>query len=200
MNNPLLILCGGRSSRMGSPKPLLLYRGQTLIARQVADSIAHRPVWLASDGTIFPNTDGATYLADYLPDKQGALSAILSALILAEKHGFSGVYVMSCDTLWLPENMIALLKPHTQNPIFEQGISIFQDNGQWLPLLGFWSVVVAGSLKDWLDSGNKRVQHFVKHNPHQTIDLPKEWAKLSNFNTPDEFEQAVLAANQFQAA
>lgn len=185
---------------MGSPKPLLLYRGQTLIARQVADSIAHRPVWLASDSTIFPNTDGATYLADYLPDKQGALSAILSALILAEKHGFSGVYVMSCDTLWLPENMIAQMKSHTKNPIFEQGISIFQDNGQLLPLLGFWSVAVAGSLKDWLDSSNKRVQQFVKAQQYQAIDLPNEWAKLSNFNTPDEFEQAVLAANRFQAA
>lgn len=51
MNHPLLILCGGRSSRMGYSKPLLQFGGQTLIARQVANALPHRPVWLAADDT-----------------------------------------------------------------------------------------------------------------------------------------------------
>ena len=46
--SPLLILCGGQSSRMGSPKALLPYRSRPLIAHQIANAAPHRPVWLAN--------------------------------------------------------------------------------------------------------------------------------------------------------
>ena len=91
MNTPLLILCGGQSSRMGSPKPLLMFRGQTLIARQVHNALPYRPVWLAADHFRYPDTDGAAYLPDRLPGKQGALSAILPALLEAERQGCAGL-------------------------------------------------------------------------------------------------------------
>lgn len=197
MNHPLLILCGGRSSRMGYPKPLLQFGGQTLIARQVANALPHRPVWLAADGTHYPDTDGAIYLPDQLPNKQGALSAILPALVLAKQQGFSGIYVLSCDTLLLPEQLITLLNCAQGNSIFEQGITTLQSGEQLLPLLAHWSVAVSGSLKDAVETGNKRVQWFVKAQPHQSIDLPEKWVKLCNFNTPDEFE---IAKATFQAA
>lgn len=196
-NNPALILCGGRSSRMGSPKPLLMFGGQTLIARQVANALSNRPVWLAADNTRFPNTDGAHYLPDQLPGKQGALSAILPALELAKKQGLSGIYVLSCDTLLLPEQLISLFQSVQDNSVFKQGITLLNDDGQFLPLLAHWSVEVAGSLKNALEQNNKRVQWFVKSQPHQSIDLPREWAKFCHFNTPNEFELAKLA---FQAA
>ncbi|WP_274584512.1 molybdenum cofactor guanylyltransferase [Neisseria leonii] len=200
MNNPILILCGGRSSRMGSPKPLLRYHGQTLIARQVANALPNRAVWLASDGTRFADTDGADYLPDWLPEKQGALSAVLPALQLAENIGYSGVYVMSCDTLLQPEQIIALLNHSPDQMILKQGITALKSDAQLLPLLAHWPVAVAGSLKTWLESGNKRVQYFVQSQPHQTVDLPKNLAELCHFNTPDEFERAKLAAQSFQAA
>ena len=45
---PLLILCGGFSRRMGRPKPLLPFRGVPLIERLA--SAANRPLWIASAG------------------------------------------------------------------------------------------------------------------------------------------------------
>lgn len=185
---------------MGSPKPLLRYAGQTLIARQVANALPHRAVWLAADGTRFADTDGADYLPDWLPEKQGALSAILPALRLAEKSDYSGIYVMSCDTLLLPEQIIAQLNATPDKTIWQQGITALQSDAQMLPLLAHWSVAVAGSLQTWLDTGNKRVQHFVQSQPHQLIDLPKNWADLCHFNAPDEFARAILAAQHIQAA
>lgn len=192
-NTPLLILCGGRSTRMGSPKPLLRYHGQTLIARQI--SHAQRPVWLAADTERYPNTECAIYLPDQLPNKQGALSAILPALTLAKNQGFSGIYIMSCDTLILPEQLIALLNTAPDKTIFKQGITALQDGEQFLPLLAHWSVAVSGSLKAAVDTDFRRVQHFVKAQPYQTVDLPKEWSALCHFNTPDEFELAVATAD-----
>ena len=139
MNTPLLILCGGQSSRMGSPKPLLMFRGQTLIARQVHNALPYRPVWLAADHFRYPDTDGAAYLPDRLPGKQGAL------------------YVVSCDTLLLPEQLIALLNTAAEHPEFAQGITLLQDGGQLLPLLAHWSVNVAGSLHAAVESGNRQI-------------------------------------------
>lgn len=179
---------------MGSPKPLLSFRGQTLIARQVGNALPHRPVWLAADGTHYADTDGAVYLADQLPNKQGALSAISPALEQAKQQGFSGIYVLSCDTLLLPEQLIALLDTAKQNHAFYQGISLLKSGGQWLPLLAHWSVAVSGSLKQAVQNRHQRVQMFVQTQVNQTIDLPKEWEKQCHFNTPAEFEQAIQAA------
>lgn len=176
---------------MGSPKPLLNFRGQTLIARQVANALPHRPVWLAADNARYPNTDGALYLPDQLPDKQGALSAILPALNRAKQQGYAGLYVLSCDTLLLPEQIIALLDDAQKNARLTQGITALQEGEQLLPLMAYWSVAVSGSLKEAVDNGNKRVQFFVKAQTYQTIDLPKKWAGLCNFNTPEEFKQAI---------
>ena len=196
MNTPLLILCGGQSSRMGRPKPLLVFRGQTLIARQVQNALPCRPVWLAADQFRYSDTDGAAYLPDRLPGKQGALSAILPALLEAKRQGCAGLYVVSCDTLLLPEQLIALLDTAAEHPKFAQGITLLQDGGQLLPLLAHWSVSIAGSLHAAVESGNRRVQQFVRQQVYQTVPLPPKWAALCNFNTPEEFERAVQAASE----
>ena len=54
----------------------------------------------------------------------------------------------------------------------------------------------AGSLHTAVESGNRRVQQFVRQQVHQTVPLPPEWATLCNFNTPEEFERAVQAASE----
>ena len=51
---PLLILCGGQSSRMGSPKALLPVNGGTLLDYLAAHTAPERPLWLADDGSGLP--------------------------------------------------------------------------------------------------------------------------------------------------
>ncbi len=77
---PLLILCGGQSSRMGSPKALLSVNGGTLLDYLAVNAAPSRPLWLADDGSGLPAPARAVRLPDALPDKQGPLSAVLSAL------------------------------------------------------------------------------------------------------------------------
>ena len=171
--SPLLILCGGHSSRMGSPKALLPYRNRPLIVHQIANAAPHRPVWLAADNHRYPDTAPAQYLPDQLPNKQGALSAIAPALAL-----------------------IAELNAAADSPVFAQGITALQDGGQLLPLLAHWSAHLVGSLKTAVAQGNKRVQHYVKSQPHQTLPLPPQWRSIAHFNTPQEYAQAQHTAQQ----
>ena len=58
------------------------------------------------------------------------------------------MYVLSCDTLLLPEQLISLFQSVQDNSVFKQGITLLNDDGQFLPLLAHWSVEVAGSLKN----------------------------------------------------
>ena len=194
--SPLLILCGGQSSRMGSPKALLPYRSRPLIAHQIANAAPHRPVWLAADNHRYPDTAPARYLPDQLPNKQGALSAIAPALAQAQAQGYAGLYILSCDTLIPPEALIAQLNTAAASPAFTQGITALQDGDQLLPLLAHWSAQLAGSLKTAVAQGNKRVQHYVKSQPHQTLPLPAPWRNIAHFNTPQEYAQAQHTAQQ----
>ncbi len=185
MNTPLLILCGGQSSRMGSPKPLLMFRGQTLIARQVHNALPCRPVWLAADQVPLPGYRWRGIPARPPARKQGAtLMPSVPALLEAEQQGYAGLYVVSCDTLLLPEQLIALLNTAAEHSEFAQGITLLQDGMQLLPLLAHWSVNVAGSLHAAVESGNRRVQQFVRQQVHQTVPLPPEWAALCNSIRP----------------
>lgn len=193
--HPLLILCGGHSRRMGQPKALLPYQGQSLIARQVANALPQRPVWLAAADARYPDTEGAHYLPDRLPDRAGALSAIAPALQQAKQQGYGGLYVFSCDTLLLPETLIAALDAAQHHSEWTSGTILFRDdNEQMLPLLAHWSSALADALSEAVDAGQNRVQWWVKSRPHRLLPLPQGWQPLSNFNTPAEFQAAVAAA------
>ena len=153
-------------------------------------------MWLAADNHRYPDTAPAQYLPDQLPNKQGALSAIAPALAQAQAQGYAGLYILSCDTLIPPEALIAQLNTAAASPAFAQGITALQDGGQLLPLLAHWSAQLAGSLKTAVEQGNKRVQHYVKSQPHQTLPLPPQWRTIAHFNTPQEYAQAQHTAQQ----
>lgn len=179
---------------MGQPKALLRYQDQSLIARQTADALPHRPVWLAAADARYPDTDGAVYLPDQLPDRAGALSAIAPALQRAKQQGFGGLYVISCDTLLLPETLIAKLDSAADTPEWQHGIVLFQDRDHMLPLLSHWSAEQAQPLAQAVAAGQNRVQWWVKSQPHLLLPLPSSWSAVSNFNTPAEFQAALSAA------
>ncbi|WP_225748107.1 molybdenum cofactor guanylyltransferase [Eikenella sp. Marseille-P7795] len=193
---PLLILCGGLSRRMGRPKPLLTYRGVPLIERLAA---AQRPLWLAAAGQRFPNIPQAHYLPDALPERQGALSAILPALDRAAAQGYSGVYVLSCDTLLLPEQVADCLQQARGSAAWCDGVAALQDGERTYPLLAHWSAALAEPLRQYLASGQRRVTAWLETVPFAAAPLPAEWRPLCNFNMPQEFEQAVAQAEWLSA-
>lgn len=188
---PLLILCGGRSSRMGSPKPLLPWQNRTLIDTHIA--AAQRPVWLAADGARFTDSPHAEYLPDSLPDKQGALSAIAPALQRARSQGFNGVYVFACDTLLHPERVAALLNTAAHTPAWREGVVMLAHGGRGLPLLAHWSAQLAPALANDVAAGQRRVHGWLAQQTTTQVPLPAAEQPLANFNTPEEFAAARAA-------
>ncbi|MCP2039788.1 molybdopterin-guanine dinucleotide biosynthesis protein A [Neisseria sp. HSC-16F19] len=195
---PLLILCGGHSRRMGSPKPLLRYGGQTLLARLMTHTDPARPVWLAAADKRYADSGRAEYLPDAQAGQAGPLSAILPALQQAKRQGWGGLYVMACDSLLLPEQLTALLAQQQHSAEWAAGITALADDeeqGQIHPLLAHWSCRLAGPLAAAVARDERKVMAWLAAQAHRRVAMPPHWQALSNFNTGADFERACAMAD-----
>ena len=195
---PLLILCGGQSSRMGSPKALLPVNGGTLLDYLAANAVPSRPLWLADDGSGLPAPARAVRLPDALLDKQGPLSAVLSALQQARRQGLTGVYVMTCDTLIAPEAMIGRLNAAGAPDC--DTVLMLRSPATAYPLLAYWPGALSDGLAAYLESGSRRVMRWVAQIQARDTAMPDAWQPYANFNTPAEFSAALAAWQAQQAA
>lgn len=194
MNECVLILSGGNSSRMRQNKALLPFLGKTLIERQVQDALcAGFNVLLASDGEKYnlSSTNKVVYIQDRLPEKQGPLSALLSALTHIQAQGKQGLWVMACDNLLLPSQLFDQLKKHHPHHLaWQNGIVCFQDHQHIYPLIAYWTTKAIIPLNTYLQQGKRRVIPFIDSLEHAFAPLPEHWQTLCHFNTPEAFTQA----------
>lgn len=190
-SEPLLILCGGLSQRMGQAKPLLPYQGSTLIAHHVARVLPDRLVWLAAADQHYEHTESAEYLHDYSCERQGPLGAILPALIKAQDLGFQGIYVLSCDTLIDVKDYIDLLQTAQSYTTWQDGIIMLADHERHYPLLAHWATTVQTDLKQALHQQQRRVMAFVQSQKTMNITMPQHWYHIANFNTLNEYQNAL---------
>ena len=199
---PLLILCGGHSRRMGSPKPLLRYAGQTLLERLIAHTDPARPVWLAAADKRYADSGRAEYLPDAQAGQAGPLSAVLPALRQAQRQGWDGLYVVACDSLLLPEQLTALLAQQQHSAEWAAGITALADDeqqGQIHPLLAHWSCCLLEPLAAAVARDERRVMAWLAAQPHRRVAMPPHWQALSNFNTTADFEKARRIADSLFA-
>ena len=195
---PLLILCGGQSSRMGSPKALLPVNGGTLLDYLAAHTAPERPLWLADDGSGLPAPARAMRIADALAGKQGPLSAVLSALQQAQRQGLAGVYVMTCDTLIAPEAMMGRL--NAAGAAHSDTVLMLRSPETAYPLLAYWPSSLSDGLAAYLEGGSRRVMRWVAQIQARDTAIPEAWQPYANFNTPAEFAAALAAWQAQQAA
>lgn len=191
----VVILAGGESSRMGSPKALLsIPTGEAKSEHLLDFHIRHAkkltvPIMVADNSKGFCQQSGVRIIQDYLPYDDtgkgaGALSAIAGAMACCScSDGY--LLVIGCDCLigakWLFER---LNKYDTADVIYCKGEKEY-------PLLGLYRIELLPELQSFLDNGNRSVMQFLSHTKTKTVELPSKWAKLANFNTMQEFELAL---------
>lgn len=214
----VLILAGGLSTRMGSPKALLkLPSGETLLDYHVRSAAKLGvPILIADNGQGFATqvkTVGGSirYIQDYQPHginpkadskhSAGPLGAILAGMqgLLAGNES-KCLLVVSCDSLvnsfdiWhylteekvqnLQNSATALNEYNAQPQMY-----CLADNERDYPLLALYQLQLAEPLKAYLDSGERRVMRFISP-ISQSVAMPQDWYRLSNLNTPEQFQVA----------
>lgn len=63
------------------------------------------------------------------------------------------------------------------------------DSERDYPLLALYQLQLAEPLKAYLDSGERRVMRFISP-ISQSVAMPQDWYRLSNLNTPEQFQVA----------
>lgn len=218
----VVILAGGASRRMGTPKAMLvLPTGETLLDYHVCHSLKlNVPVMIAdnergfrihSDLILDKPQLPVSYITDYQPknddvngsdgqsDTGGALVAIESALqtLLKMNDSRTSEYKQS----WLLAISCDSLIPATDlwqrlQSFVLQGtdkkVICLADDSHLYPLLGIYQLSIEPDLKAYIDRGQRRVMSFIEP-VVQSVPFAKSWQHLTNFNTPQDFARACMA-------
>lgn len=215
----VLILAGGLSTRMGSPKALLkLPIGETLLDYHVRSAAKFGvPILIADNGQGFATQVEAmnstiNYIQDYQPHSSnpeadskhsaGPLGAILAGMkqLLAGNES-KWLLVVSCDSLvnsfdiwqYLAEEKPQSFLLNSFRAVNENNAQpkmyCLADNERDYPLLALYQLQLAEPLKAYLDSGERRVMRFISP-IGQSVPMLQEWYRLSNLNTPEQFQIA----------
>lgn len=193
---PAVILCGGKSRRMGRPKALEPLRGHRLIDHAAA-RIARQasPVLINSnDPDIF--LPGLVSFADEIAGFQGPLAGIHASLVKVQQWapGQSHILVVPVDCPFVPLDLAERLATGRASP---DTVVIAGSKGQIHPVTGLWPVALTGRLGDWLLADRPlRVSTFLETCAVKTVwfdaletpDGPLD--PFFNINTPEDLEFA----------
>ena len=183
MNIDGIVLAGGASSRMGDHKPLVPFRGATLIeavierARpQVQDLKIDVPQAMADT---YRARFGDMVLADAFNETLGPLCGIVTGLQWTAAEWLA---TFPCDTPFLPLDVVAQLAQHaSDDPVVAKDAQIF----------GLWPKFCLPALRAGLESGSLRsVLSAVDALGGTVRKIQASENVFFNINTPDDLKIA----------
>ena len=182
-----VILAGGKARRMGGQdKGLQILGKQSLI-----EHIIHRLQPQIHDISINANRNQTEYakfsfpvFSDELPDFQGPLSGMLTAL---EKTKSDFILFTPCDTPFFPTNLLDKLQSAVENHCAL--IAYACDEEREHPVFCLMSVQLKEKLRHYLASGERRLLQFMNENGGISVKFTKEEGNFENFNTLDDLKK-----------
>lgn len=149
-----LILCGGKSTRMGRPKAFLPYQG-TLMITHIIDLVRQlfaEVLLVTNEPELFDGLE-IDIVKDILPHR-GPLGGILSGLLIASHHHS---FVIACDMPFISSNLIEEMVGGRKN---SDVLVLTHDNGIE-PLIGIYSKNCIKALEESLFVGETSLHDFV---------------------------------------
>lgn len=181
-----VILAGGKSSRMGTDKALLVYEGKHFIQR-VADALQgiFAEVLIASDRV----KDYSFLNLPVIPDIYeacGPLGGIHSALVHTTAEA---VFVCSCDMPYFSFEVVRKILRHSTL----REVTFGNDGVHLHPLLGIYPKWILPIIQAELDQGSRKVLACISKVPHTIVDLSGFEHQLRNVNTTHDYNQQAIA-------
>lgn len=195
MKPPCVILAGGRSSRMGGHCKAL----QILDGVPILTHVLKAVVPQSSDILVNANSDfrrfarfGLPVQADVLPGFLGPLAGLLTGLKWARRYhpDASHILSVSCDTPFLPENLVARLDVERLCQNTEIAIACDPDRAH--PTVGLWPVTLTEQLEaDVRDKGHRAIYRWLGQ--FRVAQTPFDARHFRNINTPEDLAEAAHA-------
>src|SRR5262245_25838647 len=191
-----IVLCGGRSSRMGRAKAWLPFGGEVMLARVVRllGEVVSPIVVVAAPGQDVPPVAGVEVARD--PEEgRGPLQGLAAGLQALQGRA-EAAYLSSCDVPFLRpafvRRMIDLLG--------ENAACVPEVGGYRHPLAAVYRLEVADVVTQLLVENRLRPVFLFEHvptrvvQPEELADVDPGFETLRNLNTAQEYEAALREA------
>ena len=182
-----VILAGGKARRMGGQDKGLQILGKQSLIQHVINRLQLQ----VHDISINANRSQTEYakfgfpvFSDELPDFQGPLSGMLTAL---EKTKSDFILFTPCDTPFFPTNLLDKLQSAVEN--HRALIAYACDEEREHPVFCLMSIQLKEKLRHYLASGERRLLQFMKKNRGISVTFTKEEGNFENFNTMDDLKK-----------
>jgi molybdopterin-guanine dinucleotide biosynthesis protein A len=206
-----VVLCGGKSTRMGQAKAWLPFGGEPLLARvvaRIAEAASPIVVVAAPDQEVPPLPAGASVVRDAVSGR-GPLQGILAGLGALEGRA-EAAFVSSTDAPFLDPALIRRLEELRRDG--DHDVAVPRAQGHHHPLAAVYRISVRGVVKDLLDRDMRRPFFVFERSRTRFADEadllagdalraadPHLWS-LRNINTPEDYESALRDAAALSSA
>lgn len=191
-----IVLCGGRSSRMGRPKLSLPFGPELMLPRVVrilGEAVAPIVVVAARDQDV-PDLPAGVRLVRDEHDNLGPLAGLAAGL--ASLPDADAAYVTACDTPLLTAAFVRFLMAR----LGDREIAVVREAGFVHPLAGVYRTFLAPRVRQLLDSGQRRPLALIQQSNAAYVEsdelreVDPTLNALRNTNTPEELAAALRIA------
>lgn len=178
-----IILAGGRSTRMGTEKGLVLLDGKPFVAHIInaLEGLVDEVI-IVSENTAY-DAFGHKRVADIIKES-GPIAGIHSGLT---NSGTQDNLVLSCDVPLVSKSLLQKLMDTNKK---EDDVVQFRADGRTIPLIGLYKKRCLTSCIELLENGERRLQKLVSSLNAKTIEVPEVLnEQVKNINTPDDLKQ-----------
>ncbi|MCA8997177.1 MAG: molybdenum cofactor guanylyltransferase [Planctomycetaceae bacterium] len=187
-----IVLCGGRSSRMGQPKHQLRLGSQTVLERiiETVGAVTGQVFVVGSPSQDLPSLpDGTRWIRDE-EAHYGPLSGLRSGL-RAVPGETAAVYLTGCDTpLLKPAVVTRIMSALTE----DVDVAVVRQQGFLHPLAAVYRVSLLPQVERFLDQGELRPRRLIEASRFRVIDaeslrdIDADLESLRNMNTQEEYD------------
>ena len=181
-----VVLAGGKSSRMGSDKALLIFRGKPLFCH-ILDQLAplFDDVLVSAQDPEKYSFAGQRVVRDEQPN-QGPLMGILSALQAAT---YDRLFVTACD---IPLQPVLLIRSMLRKAAHADLVMPAGPEGRFEPLMAVYTRRLVPVIRAVIARGGRRMIDLFDEPEIKTVVVPlPETGGFGNLNTPEDYERAL---------
>lgn len=180
---PCVILCGGKSSRMGEDKALLPFAHSTTLAQYQFDRL--KPFF--ENIYISSKTNKFDFLKDknLILDKGDVYSPIVALKTIFEKIKNDKIFIITVDTPLVSLESISKLIDSSNNSDICVAQTLRTHN-----LCGVFSSKLNEKCDEMINDDIHKVGYLLKNNTTKIIQLPND-DEFINLNNKDEYKKAI---------
>jgi molybdenum cofactor guanylyltransferase len=203
-----IVLCGGRSSRMGRPKAWLPFGDELMLQRvvRILRKAVDPVVVVAAPGQDVPPLPSDIEIVRDEIEGKGPLGGLAAGLAALEGK-CDAAYLSSCDVPFLQvkfvRRVISFLTSDARLPVPD--IAVPRVSDYFHPLAAAYRVAVLPRVRDLLAADRLRPVFLFDAVPTRMIekedlaDIDPEFRSLLNLNRPEEYEAALRELNTHQS-